>query len=108
MTNERTAREEWLANAKVVASRLADLLADEYRVERVYLFGSVASGQAHLRSDIDIAVDGIAAEDYYRAWARLERETDIPVDLVALSDANVSLVEKVRREGVVLFERKKP
>lgn len=46
-----------------IASQCAAHLARRYRVERVYLFGSLAGGgrKVHKRSDIDLAVAGLPA-----------------------------------------------
>jgi len=96
--------ERWRERALLDARRLADVLGREFGVKRVYLFGSLLSGRVNPHSDIDLAVEGLSPAVYYRAWARLERETDIPVDLVDLDRAVPVLVERVRREGVLLYE----
>lgn len=101
----RAESERRLEQARADARRLAGVLAREYGVSKVYLFGSLVTGQMHSRSDIDLAVEGLPPALYYQAWARLERETDLPVDLVDLSRAGPSLVERVAREGVLLYER---
>lgn len=96
--------ERWRERALVDARRLAGVLGREFGVKRVYLFGSLLSGEVNPHSDIDLAVEGLSPAVYYRAWARLERETDIPVDLVDLARAAPSLVERVQSEGVLLYE----
>lgn len=108
----RVAREEadrarWLERARQDARRLAGILGTEFGVRRVLLCGSLCSGQAHAGSDIDLAVEGLAPEVYFRAWARLEQETEIPVDLIDLTTAKPSLVNRICRDGVILFERER-
>lgn len=98
----------WHEQALVVAQHLADVLGREFGVTKVYLFGSLVSGKVHPRSDIDLAVEGLPPALYYRACARLDHETDIPIDLVDLTRAAPTLVQRVTREGVVLYERQEP
>ena len=51
----------------------ARLLARWPGVTRVWLFGSAAKGRPlDWRSDLDLAVEGMAANDQGRAWAELD------------------------------------
>ena len=53
-----------------------------------------------LRSDIDLAVEGLEKEDYYKAVARVQDEgSPFQVDLVRAEQCPESLREAVRREG---------
>ncbi len=77
----------------------------------VYLFGSVARGEAMLRSDVDIAVlyaseppPGMAGLGL-RLGGELERELDMPVDLVVLNRSPVDLIHRILRDGVLVLER---
>lgn len=96
------------ASARVRAARaalpaLTKCLADEFGATSITLFGSLAAGEAHERSDIDLAVEGLASEDYFRALASLLEVAPCPVDLVCLEDAPESLRALVRDEGEVLL-----
>jgi predicted nucleotidyltransferase len=52
-------------------------------------------------SDIDIAVEGLKTEDYWRAWEMLEEEIfDRPVDLIEIESASESLRESIERQGI--------
>jgi len=80
----------------------------------VYLFGSVARGQARADSDVDVAVlykadpprtlEGLplALED------DLERLLGRPVDVVALNRAPVDLVHRVLLDGILVLETDRP
>jgi predicted nucleotidyltransferase len=64
--------------------------------------GSLAWGGAHARSDVDLLVEGLPASDWLRAAAAAEDVIGAPVDLVRIEDAPSSLIERVRRDGVLL------
>lgn len=74
----------------------------------IYLFGSVARGEDHARSDIDLAwvpadPDLLLSEEA-TLQAELERTLRRPVDLVRLDGANVLVRWRVARDGKLLFE----
>jgi len=54
-------------------------------------------------SDVDLAVEGLIGEDYWRAW-RLAEEIigDRPVDLIEMETAGESLRRAIQRYGVEL------
>ncbi len=68
---------------------------------RVVVFGSVAEGGVHERSDIDLAVTGLPADRYWEALGRLGAEAPCAVDLVREEDASPSLLQAIRRGRVV-------
>jgi len=81
------------------------LLARWPGVTRVWLFGSVAKGRLlDWRSDLDLAVQGMAAGDQGRAWAELDETVTLPVDLVRWETANPALREEIARWGKLLHE----
>ncbi|HQL64078.1 MAG TPA: nucleotidyltransferase domain-containing protein [bacterium] len=76
-------------------------LARKYRASRVLLFGSALSAEAESR-DIDIAVEGIAAADFFAFYGELICSLSKPVDVVDLSQQN-KFIELVLKEGVSLY-----
>jgi predicted nucleotidyltransferase len=76
----------------------------------VYLYGSMARGEAHQSSDIDIAVlyaesppltlDGLGLD----LGSALEQELGRSVDVVVLNRAPVDLVHRVLRDGELLCD----
>ncbi len=84
------------------ARRAAGLLAERYGVRKVILFGSLAWRRPRLASDIDLAVEGLAPERFFRADAELAREIPIPVDLKLLGECPPMLRRRIETEGVVL------
>ncbi len=90
------------ARLRGLLPRAAERLRSGYGATSVCCFGSLATGRAHARSDVDLAVRGVAASDYFFALAELTELFDADVDLVDLDLAQPTLVERVAREGVAL------
>ncbi len=89
------------------AERAAAALIGELGCQKVYVFGSLTGrGAAPFgpRSDVDLAVEGLASEKYWRAWEVVERELPpgLDFDLVRLEDAVPSLASHVQTTGVSL------
>ena len=97
----RRRKEQALADAR----RIAQFLADHYDVRRVILFGSLARGEFRFDSDIDLAVEGLAPARYFRALADTVDLTDVPVDLKPLEDCHELIRQRIREQGVVLYEK---
>lgn len=91
-------------HARAVAADLAVLLAREFGVCRVLLFGSVVAEGFSLQSDIDLAVFGLAPDRFFEAWSALAQASDFAVDLIALETASESLRSVVLSEGVTLYD----
>jgi predicted nucleotidyltransferase len=70
--------------------------------QRVTLFGSLARGDGHEASDVDLAVAGLPADAYFRAMSELNGLFGSPVDLVEWETAGESLRARIEQEGVVL------
>ncbi|MFQ6100788.1 MAG: nucleotidyltransferase family protein [Anaerolineae bacterium] len=82
------------AEALASAQACAKLLKRRFGARQVILFGSLAGqGPWHDRSDIDLAVEGLAPADYFRAlsacWELLPQ--GINLDLVPMEDARPEL-----------------
>jgi predicted nucleotidyltransferase len=98
----RAARAANLTGRAQAAARALGALG----ARRVVLFGSVAERRTHARSDIDLAVEGLDAADYFRAYAAAE-DAIAPgptLDLVRIEEAPPRLRQAIGR-GEVLLER---
>ncbi len=91
--------------ARDAARRLAERIGLQPGVLRVILFGSLAGegGLVHRRSDIDLAVEGLAAGGSAAIGAILDEFADFRIDLVRLEEAAPELRRRIEREGEVLF-----
>lgn len=73
----------------------------KYGVKRALLFGSSldASRDAH---DIDLAVEGVAPQEFFRFYGELMFALSKPVDVIDLSGRS-KFLDLVRRDGVSLY-----
>jgi predicted nucleotidyltransferase len=70
---------------------------------RVWLFGSVALGRRQdARSDVDLAVEGLPGDLFYRMVSELDQLLGIPVDLVEVETASPRLLDVIRRHWILL------
>lgn len=81
---------------------IAELLRSHYGVTSIRLFGSLARGDAHACSDMDIAVEGLDASRYFEALADVMTLAQCPADLVRLEEAGESLRQRIAAEGEAL------
>jgi predicted nucleotidyltransferase len=77
-------------------------LVRDFGVSRVVLFGSLARGEAHLESDVDLLVEGIAPSKLFEAAAMLSSQLQADVDLVPAEAARPLVLERAAAEGRVL------
>ena len=102
-TENRYSSSTSVADGFSVAKDIAAELIRHYGAKKVILFGSLARGELHIRSDIDLAVWGIAASEFYRAVAFATGfSKKWKVDLVDGDDCSETLREIIRKEGVGL------
>jgi predicted nucleotidyltransferase len=72
-------------------------------VRNVWVFGSVAKGrQLDARSDIDLAAEGLSAEEVSRCAGELETLLNFPVDLVEIARAGPVLRAQIERHSIFL------
>lgn len=87
-----------------VARRAARLLREAFGATRVIAFGSLAHGAWFgPASDIDLAVEGVPAEAFWRAWAAIDRlDPTFEIELVAIESASERLRDEIIGQGVML------
>ena len=93
---------------QVRAQREAILrVADRYGARRVRLFGSVARGQAHPASDVDVLVDmepGRSLLDLVGLEQDLRELLGCSVDVVVEGGLSSYLEDRILREAVPLYQ----
>lgn len=86
------------------------ILAKQFDIDKLVLFGSRARGDNHTRSDIDLAIWGIVNAVQYLDFQEAVEEqvpTLLSFDLVDMNGIAVSdvLRNEVRKEGIILYEK---
>ncbi|MBO5574840.1 MAG: nucleotidyltransferase domain-containing protein [Ruminococcus sp.] len=98
-----------------IKAMLADV-APEYDVERIYLFGSYARGEATEESDLDLYVEKFEFKPFHSIFnfmGRMEELFNKNIDVVssgaerfAKDSFDRSLFENIRKERLICYERK--
>lgn len=76
-------------------------------LEKIILFGSFARGDASKKSDIDLAFEfneGNWSEFHW--WVEEEFATLREVDLINMRTIGQEILSSIKREGIILYERK--
>ena len=97
---EQQQREQLLTRVQEAARQLKT----QFGVQRVILFGSLADANWFIpNSDIDLAVEGLSASDFWNAWRVVEDVIgDRPVDLVEIETASETLRNAIQIYGMEL------
>ena len=97
------ARKQRMNAAQQSATLGAQALVDEFGATRVFLIGSLVEGAFRLDSDIDLIVEGLAPQSYFRALSRLSRLAgEIAVDLIPWEGYKYKA--EVLEKGKLLYE----
>ncbi len=97
---EHHEREQLLTRIRKAAATLKS----RFGARRVILFGSLTDAEWFTPdSDVDLAVEGLAADAFWQAW-RLTEEIidDRTVDLIDIETAKESLLRAIERYGIEL------
>ncbi len=78
--------------------------AHKFAVNRVWLFGSSMEEERGAVNDIDLAVEGLSPDLFFKFYAQLFMSLSKPVDLVDLSQ-NPPIAEIIRKRGMCIYER---
>jgi predicted nucleotidyltransferase len=90
---------------RILAVRCSELLKDKYNVSKIFLIGSLAKGNVHEGSDIDLVVEGLPPKLYMKALTELWDllPAGVELNLIPFENAFASLKEKTIREGEVIY-----
>jgi len=89
----------------LLSKECARVLKSKYKVNKVFLIGSLAKGFFHERSDIDLVVEGLSHELYIKALTELYDllPSGVELNLIPYEDAFDSLKEKAIKEGELIY-----
>ena len=76
-------------------------------IDRAYVFGSYARGDADAESDVDIRIDAdnLRNMDLCALMVRLERTLGMPVDLIPTDSIPAEYLGIIREHEVLIYER---
>ena len=83
-------------------------VAARYGVERVFLFGSYARGEAEPGSDIDLRIDKGAIQDYFELSGfhqELEDALSGAVDVLTTGSLEDKFLSHIAKEEMILYEQ---
>ncbi len=92
----KTSGNEYILSYPQTLAKTIEKIKKEINPRKIILFGSRARVDAYLKSDIDIAVDA----------DRIGTLSMPHIDIINLRKINQDLLEKIIREGVMIYERK--
>jgi predicted nucleotidyltransferase len=98
----------------VVCAELRAYFEKVASIRSVYLFGSLARGQAHAGSDVDVAILQMEPPRHVLSSLPLDVEADlerllgVPVQVVDLQLAPVDLVHRILCDGILVIDREPP
>lgn len=81
-------------------------IAEEYGVERVYLFGSYAKGSQVANSDIDFRIDGGEITTLFRLaefYEDLKEQIAVPVDVLTTESLEEEFLARIKGEELLLY-----
>ncbi len=82
-------------------------IAKQYGVDRVYLFGSYARGEATAASDLDFRVDRGALRGLFALgglYADLEEVFDKELDLLTTGSLDQKFLNRISKEEILIYD----
>ena len=86
-------------------------IAAQHGVDRIYLFGSYARGEANQNSDVDLRVDKGNLRGLFALGALycdLEDSLGKKLDLLTTGSLDQSFLKEIEKEEVLLYDRIRP
>lgn len=84
--------------------QIVQTLRDNYGVQRIILFGSLAKNRFTAEADIDLAVAGLSPADFFTAYAEVNRLTRFRVDLKPLESLHPHFYQRILAQGEIIYE----
>lgn len=87
--------------------KIVSPIAAKYGVDRMYLFGSYATGKNTPSSDVDFRIDKGKVRGMQMAFllSDLEDALHLPVDLLSTSALDARFLQSIKGEEKLIYER---
>lgn len=82
-------------------------IAKKYNIGKLYLVGSVVKGDPRKVNDYDFAIDGFPRRIFFNFYGELFGAMSKNVDLIDLSGKQTLFKKLVRRDGRLVYDKKK-
>ena len=79
-------------------------ISKDFGAKKILLFGSCLEDISKAR-DIDIAVSGIPAKDFFTYYGKVSSEINDEVDIIDLDDLHKHFYPRIISKGKVLYEQ---
>ena len=82
-------------------------IALQHGIERVFLFGSYARGDATATSDLDFRIDNGNATDYFtlgQMYCDLEDVFQKKLDLLTTGSLDQKFLDRIAKEEILIYE----
>jgi len=99
LEGRQEARRYRQTKAMAELEKLATELRRRSVFHRLYLIGSLAKGRFGSQSDIDLVIQGLAPESFFKAYAFLLKESRFPIDLKPFEDLPPEEQSRIVQEG---------
>ena len=98
-----------LPQGQEMINRISHYLEDK-PVQKAYLFGSFARGEADADSDIDLLVSldysgFVTGLEFFTLWEELEELTGRKVDLVTENSLSPYVADRVESDKILIYEK---
>lgn len=105
VARRRAAEDAHRRRAAALRRALDEVLAEaasDGAIRRAWLIGSLARGAFGAGSDVDVVVEGLAADRIGTLWGQLSERLGAHVDLLRLEDLPIDFRQRVVDEGTRL------
>jgi predicted nucleotidyltransferase len=99
---QRESSEEARARLEALLGK-AVLVFERYRIERVFVFGSLARGTSRADSDIDLLVLPLDQTSYWDFRRDLQEVLEYEIDLYTQAD-DPTLVKRIQERGELIYD----
>lgn len=82
-------------------------IAHQYGIEKVYLFGSYARGEANPNSDVDLRIDKGELKGLFQLsgfYLDLEESLNTKVDVLTTDSLDDDFLQRISKEEIIIYE----